>query len=342
MHAVFNHGCNMSHWAILDRDGNREASLEASLVYSPGEHLCAFTHEAYGFSDYLDLRTWQITSKRFRFAESHSTKLRVARVAISDANGDRYGIISESLEYVVEAMFSDIKKLTSHRIAARCPTTGLYGYVSLDRKNNFVPKYSHATSFCDEVAIVSLPNDDDIFYHIDPSEQIIHGPFSGMASEELLFSDDGIAMVADANTHEKYYINRAGETILVPDKNLVSEQFSCGLAKAWSSADGLFGYIDRCGRFVIPPQYEEAMNFVNGMALVQHNSEWMLIDRRDNVLKNTRSSALQNIDNKFNNRIIYKCGERYGYLNEDGDVIIQPLYTIATRFITNRAAVCMD
>lgn len=43
--------------------------------------------------------------------------------------------------------------------------------------------------------------------------------------------------------------------------------------------DGLYGYIDKSGKWVIEPQYELADSFRNGQALVRLNGKIGLIDR---------------------------------------------------------------
>jgi len=43
--------------------------------------------------------------------------------------------------------------------------------------------------------------------------------------------------------------------------------------------NGLFGYIDTTGKVVIPPQFENAMDFKEGLAPVRINRPWGYIDK---------------------------------------------------------------
>ena len=40
-----------------------------------------------------------------------------------------------------------------------------------------------------------------------------------------------------------------------------------------------YGFIDKNGSFVIPPQYERARSFYEGRAAVQLNKKWGFIDK---------------------------------------------------------------
>ncbi len=57
-----------------------------------------------------------------------------------------------------------------------------------------------------------------------------------------------------------------------------------------------WGYIDRDGKTVIPPQFEFAEEFSEGLALVQLNGKWGFIDASGTLVIDARySSAHDNI-----------------------------------------------
>lgn len=66
-----------------------------------------------------------------------------------------------------------------------------------------------------------------------------------------------------------------------------------------------FGYIDTTGKVVIPPRYEEATDFVKGLAIVRENG-------------------------------------LFGYINQYGEYVIAPVYEYATEFSEGLAVVCGD
>ena len=48
--------------------------------------------------------------------------------------------------------------------------------------------------------------------------------------------------------------------------------------------DGLWGFVDKDGKVVIPAQYEEARSFANGMAAVKVDGQWGFIDMEGNIV----------------------------------------------------------
>ena len=45
-------------------------------------------------------------------------------------------------------------------------------------------------------------------------------------------------------------------------------------------SDGKFGFVDKNGKEVIPPRYEEVMPFVRGISAVKRNGKWGFVDKR--------------------------------------------------------------
>ena len=49
--------------------------------------------------------------------------------------------------------------------------------------------------------------------------------------------------------------------------------------------DGLWGFIDNTGKFILPPMYKDAQQFTNGQALVNKNNEFIFIDKKGKFVK---------------------------------------------------------
>src|SRR5262249_17761161 len=77
------------------------------------------------------------------------------------------------------------------------------------------------------------------------------------------------------------YIDRAGRIVIPP-------QFDY----AWDFSDGLApvevglkkGYVDKEGRVVIKPRFRNALSFSEGLAAVLADGRWVYIDRSGNVV----------------------------------------------------------
>ena len=56
--------------------------------------------------------------------------------------------------------------------------------------------------------------------------------------------------------------------------------FSFGQELALVREDGLFGYINKSGEYVIQPQFSKAKSFSEGYAAVEKNKAWGFIDTK--------------------------------------------------------------
>lgn len=79
------------------------------------------------------------------------------------------------------------------------------------------------------------------------------------------------------------YIDKSGEVIIDASKYQAARDFSDGLA-AVASADGRWGFIDKSGKEVISPQFEQALGFSEGLAGVSIGGFWGFIDKTGRVV----------------------------------------------------------
>ena len=80
--------------------------------------------------------------------------------------------------------------------------------------------------------------------------------------------------------------------------------------------DGKVGFIDGSGKLVINPQWDEAIDFSEGLAVV----------------------CIGECDASTANRL----NKKYGYIDEDGKMAINPTFEIADDFHEGLAAVCVE
>ncbi len=72
------------------------------------------------------------------------------------------------------------------------------------------------------------------------------------------------------------FIDRAGR-ILVPPQFQQVQGFSDGLCAVMLNAK--WGYLDATGRIVVPPQFHNAFPFHEGLAAVRRDGQWSFIDK---------------------------------------------------------------
>ena len=105
---------------------------------------------------------------------------------------------------------------------------------------------------------------------------------------------DGLALVCSKSNGLFGFIDRSGAWVIEPTfedpiNNTVrgreelqddyARDFSDGLALVRSKSNGLYGFIDRSGAWVIEPQYDYARDFSEGLASVEVNGKYGYIDK---------------------------------------------------------------
>lgn len=160
---------------------------------------------------------------------------------------------------------------------------------------------------------------------------------------------EGLAWVT-TDSKENGYINRKAERVIRRDDLYEGFPFSDGLAavrvkmhadeinheqSAGARLPGKWGYIDRTGKLVIVPKYDQARSFHNGLATVRQGDNWFLIDRKGTVCGGGHS-----IIGTFNNNLApVQINGKSGYLNEHGNIAIAPKFEDSYDFNDGLAAV---
>jgi len=100
-----------------------------------------------------------------------------------------------------------------------------------------------------------------------------------------------------------------------------------GLARVKLS--GKWGYIDRTGRIVINPQFEEAGDFSEGLARVKTGGKWGYIDRTGRFLINPQFEEAGDFSQGLAR---VKLGGKWGYVDRRGELAISPQFSEASDF----------
>jgi hypothetical protein len=99
---------------------------------------------------------------------------------------------------------------------------------------------------------------------------------------------------------------------------------------SWMSADRLYGFVARNGLQLIPPIYEDARSFSDGVAPVKLvGGKWGYVNKfREFEIPPRFDFALP-----FSEGLArFKEGELWGYINRQGEVVIRPQYGSARDF----------
>lgn len=101
---------------------------------------------------------------------------------------------------------------------------------------------------------------------------------------------------------------------------------------------GKMGYVDTTGNWVIEAQYEEAHEFIYGLAAVEiNNGRYGMINRKNNMLIIPIWDFIA--PRFYNGLIVVNKGEKYGFFSDSYELKIPLLFTTARNFHNSFASV---
>ncbi len=146
-------------------------------------------------------------------------------------------------------------------------------------------------------------------------------------------SDNGFAAV---KVNDKWgYINKTGKYVIEPQFDDAYGFSDNGLASV--EVNGKYGYINKTGKFVIEPQFDIANSFSdNGLAMVYVNDKWGYIDSTGIIIEPQFDFAWDFSDNGL---AMVMVNGKYGYIDSTGRCVIEPQFESAGSFSDNGLAV---
>lgn len=99
----------------------------------------------------------------------------------------------------------------------------------------------------------------------------------------------------------------------------------------------LYGYIDETGSVVIKPSYAGAGNFSEGLAVVNKDETFLVINTKGKVILRSK-----NYINDFHNGLASFSDSKtynYGYINKEGKVVLKAAYNFAGNFGKDHTAI---
>lgn len=208
-----------------------------------------------------------------------------------------------------------------------------WGYI--DESGNFVikPTFNSAAEFQPNGLAVAGPKGK--VGAINRSGSYVIKPKYDSISE---FSE-GLAIAI--GEEGKFYVLDTTGKVIYESNNFISN-FKDGMAAiAVTLSDGkqLYGYIDRTGKMVIAPRYQYATDFSDGRAVVKlDTNDFAIIDKDGNVIKSFNYNWMNNLSEGL--AAFQPTQEnKWGYVDANGKVVIEPKYGEAFAFKDGMAVV---
>ncbi len=188
------------------------------------------------------------------------------------------------------------------------------GFINTQEEWQIPPRYNEASDFENGYAWVRIGEQYGL---IDTSGQLqtplIYEKLSGGQGGEYLFRQNnryGILSVS-------------GKTILPAQYDKLKAFSPEGLAAA--KKDKQWGYLNRAGKWIIPPTFLEAASFQEGSAVVRHpDGQAALIDPNGRAL--VAAGQYSQLWYAQEGRWIVEKGGKYGAVAADGSLVIPLLY----------------
>jgi hypothetical protein len=152
------------------------------------------------------------------------------------------------------------------------------------------------------------------------------------------FGEDGLALVvSDAGVS---FIRRDGSYQIYGLQYDTAHKFSGGLARvgvrdaersSYMAPKYFYGYVDALGQEAMAPQWNEAGDFTNGLAIVALGNKWGVIDEAGNYVLEPVYEAVK-LDDGSPDYIYFQEGSRVGVAGRGGNIIHEAVFGVVTTF----------
>jgi len=216
--------------------------------------------------------------------------------------------------------------------------TAHWGYVDRNGETKIAPVFEAATPFHQPVAVVLVHGGRHRW--ITQSGELVGDPFDYYQHDPRSGFFEGRAWIYD---HEKTSLGCFDEQArpAFARRFHTVMPFSEGLSAVWEVGGSKWGYIDRTGNTVIPPSFDEAYGFAEGVAVVRIGKEHRLIDPRGKLVSAPFASDGMCSKTVSEGRLPVPGKGGVGFIDKGGELVIRPRYQQAAGFFEGRAAVAI-
>jgi hypothetical protein len=211
-----------------------------------------------------------------------------------------------------------------------------WGYIN--HKGNFVTpvKYEDAQDY-QENGLAAIQTNGEYGLINQFGQFIVHPQYSFINP----FSE-GRAVVMDEKGFK--VINERGKVLTKKAYSFIGNYQNGRAMFSGTNEEGsyLYGYLNKQGKEVIPLKFESATDFNEGKAVVKlPDGKYELIDQNGKTLQSFSSSFVGNYSEGLM-AFQQENGGKFGYMNEQGEVVIEPSFSGAQAFKNGSAVVNTD
>jgi hypothetical protein len=240
----------------------------------------------------------------------------------------KWGFINKRGEWVVEPKFNDASRFNEGKALVKVGSK--YGFIDTSGKYIIEPHYEEAHMFFEGLAAVKINNK---WGFLDDRDNVVIKPDY---NDVWNFSEGLAAVSVDG---KRGYINKFGKMMIEP-KFDTADSFSEGMAVVRIGDDktGKEGFINRQGKLVIATKFDSALNFSEGYAWVGlytdngRSKKWCRINQKGEQIRKWADDARPYSDGLSAMRVGDDKTGKWGYVDINGEIVINPCYDWAAEF----------
>lgn len=327
----------------IDRTGKIviEPKWGGANDFSEGLAIVA-TYEGGYRQGYIDTEGKVIIPLQYAMARDFSEGLAAVgfgEFGLHNSGDHKTGFIDKTGKLVIEPKFRDAASFSEG--LAVVYDKGKHGYINKKGKLVIPLKFDDAQSFSEGLACVKIG---EKFGFIDKKGNIVIQPKYSLPS---VFKE-GLANVTTGGkaspSYGGYLIENEGKPMFIDKRGKVIIKFGSDVKSARAFSEGLAavevekdtditltGFINRTGKFVISPKYEDVDNFSEGLAQFMFNGKWTYLNQKGEIAFSTDFDLAKDFERGL--AWIQQGGlggfenfrnAKYGYIDKTGKVIWQP------------------
>ena len=319
-------------WADALSGGVAKVSLnnKSSFIDNTGKEIVGLNYDVLEFNEgiamiklnekwgFIDKKGKEIVSPKYESASGFRNGMAAVKL-----NG-KWGFIDNTGKEAIALIYDDVKYFSEGIGRVKLNEKKEYNqWGCIDKKGKQITprKYQVIYPFKEGLAYVEI-NGEFIKYcgFIDKQGREIFKPEDRNYSRAYDFFE-GLSAAVARTRGQAVYIDKTGKEVLSFSHYGDFTSFNEGMAAVSKKVEEKYkwGFIDKTGKEVVLPKYDDVMQFNQGLAKVKLNGKWGFIDKQGNEAV---APEYDDADNATNGLFPVKQNGKWGMLNQKGETVV--------------------
>jgi hypothetical protein len=305
---------------------------------------------------------------QFNYASSFNNGY--ARVVVGSTHleensldGGKWGTIDKNGKYIIKPQFDYLSEFIDNiaRVVEKFSNNTKWGLIDISGKYIVSPQFNYISDFHESLACILINANTNIY-----DSEVHEGPYDSHSSGGLwgYINPKGKISIF-SQFFEAYNFSEGLARVGIVEEPLLSENISNdsiyhvemyypSLQRVYVKDNGIqklkiyYGYIDKKGKYVISPQFDDASDFHNGYARIKVGNKWGIINKKGKFVISPTYDYLEDFSCGFaiaNNGGYNFCDSQidgdWFILGQNGKIKSIDCFS-AEKFVCGIARVCID